>query len=138
MIASGQSYLGVSGSMIALGMEMNALQHGRLGGRAPALVSRLGGKEAEVRSHVQAVCEAIAHLWSTQSVRAAREPATGLILERLNRERGEWRDILPVVIKYTARFPGAQGLGQKTFPAEFRLTADALGQPLNNRPPAIA
>lgn len=108
MIASGQSYVGVSGSMIALGMEMDALQHGRLGGRATALVSRLGGKEAEVRSHVQAACEAIAHLWSTQSVRAVREPATGLILERLIRERDEWRDILAVVIKYTARFPDAQ------------------------------
>lgn len=69
MIANGQSYLGVSGSMIALGIEMDALEQGKLGDRAKALVSRLGGKEADVRSHVQAACEAIAHLWSTQSVR---------------------------------------------------------------------
>ncbi|USI73921.1 tetratricopeptide repeat protein [Sphingomonas morindae] len=108
MIRAGHTHLGISGGMIALGIEQDCLQSGRLGDRARALAGRLGGKEAEPLSHLQAACEAIGQLWSTGSVRTVREPATGLILERLIREREDWRRLIGVVEGFASNIPGLQ------------------------------
>ena len=108
MIRSGQTHLGISGGMIALGIEQDCLQSGRIGERARALAGRLGGREAEPLSHLKAACEAIGQLWSTNSVQPVREPATGLILERLIGQRDDWRRLIGVVESFASNIPGLQ------------------------------
>ncbi len=108
MLRAGQTHLGISGGMIALGIEQDCLKSGRIGNRAKALAGRLGGKDAEPLSHLQAAYDAIGQLWSTNSVRPVREPATGLILERLIRERDDWRRLLGVVEDFALNIPGLQ------------------------------
>ena len=108
MIRAGQTHLGISGGIIAVGIEQDCLQSGRIGERSRALAGRLGGREAEPLSHLQAACEAIGQLWSTNSVRPVREPATGLILERLIRERDDWRRLIGVVEDFASNIPGLQ------------------------------
>ncbi|USU05567.1 hypothetical protein NF699_02370 [Sphingomonadaceae bacterium OTU29LAMAA1] len=108
MIRAGQTHLGISGGMIALGIEQDCLESGRIGERARALAGRLGGREAEPLSHLQAACEAIDQLWSTNSVRPVCEPATGLILECLIRERDDWRQLIGIVEGFASNLPGLQ------------------------------
>ncbi|MFS0736659.1 hypothetical protein ABC347_06380 [Sphingomonas sp. 1P06PA] len=106
MIRAGQAQLGVNGGMIALGIEQDWLEDGRLGNRARALASRLGGSEAEPLSHLNAACEAIGQIWTTDSVRPVRDAATGFILESLIRQRSDWRRILQAVDRFADHIPG--------------------------------
>ena len=105
MIRAGQAHLGVSGGMIALGVEQDCLEGGRLGDRARALAGRLGGSEAELLSHFHAACDAIGQLWTTNSVRPVRDAATGLILESLIRQRSDWHSILQAVERFADFIP---------------------------------
>lgn len=41
-------------------------------------------------------------------MRTVREPATGLILERLIREREDWRRLIGVVEGFASNIPGLQ------------------------------
>ena len=41
-------------------------------------------------------------------MRTVREPATGLILERLIREREDWRRLMGVVEGFASNIPGLQ------------------------------
>ncbi|WP_420606757.1 PIN domain-containing protein [Novosphingopyxis sp.] len=107
LIGAGQDHLGVTGMMMAIAVQMDALEHNRINGRAKALIGRLGGEIAEPLSHLHAACEALHHLWSTQSVLKIREAATGLILENLIKGRqGDWSDLLHAVERSVARIPG--------------------------------
>lgn len=108
LIRSGQSHLGISGTMIALGMQMDVLELGRLGDRATALASRLGGVEAEPHSHFASACGAIAQLWSTHSVRTVREKGTSIILENLIRERADWEPMIAALEKFATGYPGLE------------------------------
>lgn len=91
-----------------MGVEQDCLQNGRIGERARALAGRLGGREAEPLPHLQAACEANGPLWFTNSVRPVREPATELILERLIRERDDWRRLLGVVEGLASNIPACR------------------------------
>lgn len=113
LIQAGQSHLGLSGTMIALGMEMDALEVGSLGARASALLSRLGGKEAEARSHLQAALEAMGHLWTTDTLRSVREAGTGMILRSLIRQRSEWKAMLVAVDRVLSSIPDGKEYVQK-------------------------
>ncbi len=106
LIGAGQNHLGVTGTMMALAVQMDVLEHNRIDGRAKGLIGRLGGEIAEPLSHLHAACEALHHLWSTQSVVKVREAATGLILENLLKGRqGDWSDLLQAVERFAARMP---------------------------------
>ena len=91
-----------------LAIELHLVAGETIGERARALAGRLGGREAEPLSHLQAACEAIGQLWSTNSVRPVREPATGLILERLIRERDDWRRLIRAVESFASNIAGLQ------------------------------
>lgn len=105
LIRAGQTNLGINGRMIAMGMEMDVLESGRLGDRAAALAGRFGGRSAEPVSHAAAVVEAMQQLWSTRSVKSVREAGTGLLLEKLIRHRSDWRPMLSAIIRSTSAFP---------------------------------
>lgn len=105
LIEAGQQHLSLSGTMIALGMEMDVQERGELGRRAAALVSRLGGAEAEPRSHVLAVCGAMSQLWSTHSVHKVRERATGMLLEAVLRKRSDWAAMLAAIEELASQHP---------------------------------
>ncbi|AEG48415.1 Tetratricopeptide TPR_1 repeat-containing protein [Sphingobium chlorophenolicum L-1] len=106
LIGAGQDHLVVTGTMMALAVQMDVLEHNRIAGRAKGLIGRLGGEIAEPLSHLHAACEALHHLWSTQSVVKVREAATGLILENLLKGRqGDWSDLLQAVERFAARMP---------------------------------
>lgn len=105
LIGAGQTHLGISGSVIALGMEMDALEYGRLDRRTTVLVGRLGGAEAEPVSHVEAVLQALAQLWSTRSVAIVREQATGRLLEAVIRQRPDWKRIMAAVENFASGTP---------------------------------
>jgi tetratricopeptide (TPR) repeat protein len=107
LIRSGHAHLGVTGLMIALGVQMDVLEHGRLGDRAEALISRLGGEIAEPTAHVHAACGAVFELWSTASVATVRDAATGKILESLLRGRSnDWAEILKAIERFSSKLPG--------------------------------
>lgn len=104
LIGAGQDHLGVTGMMMALAVQMDVLEHRRIDVRSKALIGRLGGEIAEPISHIQAACDALHHLWSTQSVIQVREAATGLILENLLKGRqGDWSDLLQAVESFASR-----------------------------------
>lgn len=105
MLNAGQSYLSVTGGMIAVGIEMDVLETGGLAHRSAALIERLGGAVAEPISHVVAACEAFEQLWSTQSVKTVREKATGVILEKMIRQREDWRQMLAAIDMSARQFP---------------------------------
>lgn len=107
LIRSGHAYLGVTGLMMALGVQMDVLDLGRLGDRAELLISRLGGEIAEPISHLHAACEALFHIWSTESVLRVREAATGKILESLLKGRSsDWTAILRAIEQFSSKVPG--------------------------------
>ena len=105
MLDAGQSYLAVTGGMIAVGMEMDVLETGSLAHRSEVLTDRLGGEAADPISHVVAACEAFEQLWTTRSVKNVREKATGMILEKIIRQRGDWNQILAAVDMSVDQFP---------------------------------
>lgn len=107
LIRSGHAYLGVTGLMMALGVQMDVLEHGRLGDRAEVLIGRLGGEIADPISHIHAACEALFHIWSTDSVMGVREAAMGKILESLMRGRAnDWAAILKAIEQFSSKLPG--------------------------------
>lgn len=107
LIRSGHAYLGVTGSMMALAVQMDIVEHKQLSYRSEALIGRLGGEIAEPISHMHAACEALLHLWSSKSVMAVREAATGKILDSLlNGRSRDWAAMLKAVEKITIDIPG--------------------------------
>jgi cellulose synthase operon protein C len=93
--------------MMALAVQMDIVEHKKLSYRSEALIGRLGGEIAEPISHMHAACEALLHLWSSKSVMAVREAATGKILESLlNGRSRDWAAMLKAVEKITIDIPG--------------------------------
>lgn len=69
----------------------------------------IGGRSAEVLSHVTACSGCIAALWSDRTTDGFRERATGFLLSQLLRERtDDYRDILRALDTNLAGLPSAR------------------------------
>lgn len=87
LIEQGQSYLGVSGQVLALAARLDAEA-----GQAPGYLFRtlcrmIGGAIADPVSHMQAALGCISELWGDPAAISYREAATGYLLEQLIRGR---------------------------------------------------
>jgi hypothetical protein len=89
LIHAGHSHLGVSGRILARAAWMDAEVDEAPGYLFKTLSGVIGGRHAEPRSHVMACLGCVRELWSDPSAIAFREPATGLLLRQLTRERSE-------------------------------------------------
>jgi tetratricopeptide (TPR) repeat protein len=88
LIDGGQSFVCTTGialaDALALDLKVDPSKPGRL---YRTLLKVLGGKGAEINSHIAAALVFLNMLWSDRRYDRVREPATGLLLESLLRER---------------------------------------------------
>src|SRR3546814_7811798 len=63
-----------------------------------AIISTIGGREADARSHIHVVLGALEHFWLRREYRSVREQATGLLLRRLIADRQDCRAILNTLL----------------------------------------
>ncbi|MES0057280.1 tetratricopeptide repeat protein [Mesorhizobium sp. M0078] len=105
LVDSGHSYIGVSGVALARSFRIDAAE-----GKAPGYLYRtlskvIGGRGAEPRSHILAVLECLRDLWLDGSTYPSRQPATGLLLERLIYERQDYVPMLRAVQRHVEDLP---------------------------------
>src|SRR3546814_1209867 len=63
-----------------------------------AIISTIGGREADARSHIHVVLGALEHFWLRREYRSVREQATGLLLRRLIADLQDCRAILNTLL----------------------------------------
>jgi len=106
LIGAGHNYLGVSGEALIRSSAIDA-DAGECPGYFFKQIGRMiGGAAAEPASHIRVVVEFLRHVWTRQSTLGYREPATGLLLSQLIRERtSDYKLILRTVGRYAADIP---------------------------------
>jgi cellulose synthase operon protein C len=111
LVSAGHSYIGISGAALARALRMDAEAGEAPGYLFKALGEVIGGRIAEPRSHLSACIVCLRDLWSDADTLAYRQPATGLLLRQLLRERTddygimlqtlvEWFQDLPQLVDY--------------------------------------
>ncbi|MCC8939032.1 hypothetical protein H8A99_21770 [Bradyrhizobium sp. Arg68] len=103
LIGAGHSYLGISSAALIRASTIDA-EAGECPGYYSKEISKMiGGTVADPASHVRVVIEFLRHIWERPSTRSYREPVTGLLLERLVRDRtSDFGLILRTVITYVS------------------------------------
>jgi len=101
LIGGGQSYLGANSialaDALALDIKTDPTKPGPL---FRALVTILGGKIGEMRSHIGVALQFLDIIWKDERYRDVRKPATGLMLESLLRERtSDYRNIMTTIVR---------------------------------------
>lgn len=107
LVEHGQSYLGVSGQVLARAAQLDAQ-----GGEAPGHLYRtlcrmIGGAIADPVSHMQAALGCISELWDDRAATSYREAATGHLLEQLIRGRDS--DFAPMLANLISAGRGISG-----------------------------
>lgn len=97
LVDSGHNYIGVSGAVLARALQLDARNGTAPGYLYRALTKVIGGKGAEPQSHVLAVVECLRTIWPDETILEYRQAATGLLLERLIRERQDYAAMLRAV-----------------------------------------
>ena len=106
LVDAGHNYIGISGSALARALRMDAEA-----GQAPdylfkTLSKVIGGQSAELKSHTFACLACLRDLWSDDVTSAYRQPATGLLLRQLLRERlEEYGIILRTLLRFVQDLP---------------------------------
>lgn len=95
LVDFGQSYLGVSGQVLARAARLDAEAGQAPGPLFKTLCRMIGGAIADPVSHMQAALGCISDLWDDRSAMPYREAATGYLLEQLIRERND--DFAPML-----------------------------------------
>lgn len=99
MVEAGHNYIGVSGTVLALALRLDARAGPAPGRLFRTLVRMIGGSNAEPSSHVATALECLARLWSGDGTGVDRKAATSLLLRRLlNGRHGDYGAILRSVI----------------------------------------
>jgi len=95
LLEAGQTYLGVSPPAFVAALDVD------MEGGVPApgrtfrrIATALGGKSADPDSHASVTLNTIGLIWSNHRFRSVREPATGLLLESVTRDRSDYQAIL--------------------------------------------
>lgn len=87
LIDAGHNYIGISGRALASGLRMDANTGQAPGHLFTTLSKVIGGKIADAPSHISACVGCLGDLWSDHATVDYRQPATGLLLRQLLRER---------------------------------------------------
>jgi len=107
LVDAGQTYLGVDGNVLARAAALDAKN-----GRAPGplfhtLSGLVGGQIAEPRSHLTAVFSFLQIVWNDPEAQRYRQPASGLLFEKLIRERyHDYRHLLRALVISSRNAPG--------------------------------
>jgi tetratricopeptide (TPR) repeat protein len=107
LIDSGQNYIGVNAKMLMDALNADLAQGQTTPGwQLRSIGLSIGGRHAELSSHVRVVIGFIGMLWSLNGMSAAAQPATGFILERLVRSRtSDFGLLLKAVARPFVRHP---------------------------------
>ena len=91
----GQNFLSVTGDMIAHAAKQDFEEGSSPGSRTIALSGRLGGKDADRRSHTDAAAGCLLLLWNEEEAQPFRRLVTSQVLRAVTRERlNDSREIL--------------------------------------------
>jgi cellulose synthase operon protein C len=106
LVGAGHNYIGMSGLALARALRMDAEAGEVPGYLFKALSEVIGGRIAEPRSHLLACTECLRDLWSDRRTSAYRQPATGLLLRQLIRERtGDYRILIRTLLELVQNLP---------------------------------
>jgi hypothetical protein len=99
LIGAGHNYVCVSGQALVRAASIDSQSGECPGYFLKQTVKMLGGAAAEPDSHVRVAVEFLHFLWTDDSALPYREPATGMLLDHLVRERTrDHRQILLTVM----------------------------------------
>ncbi len=100
LVDAGHNYIGITGQALARALRMDAEADQSPGYLFKTLIKVIGGRDAEPVSHVDACIVCLRNLWSDRATAAYRQPATGLLLRQLVRERFDDHGI---ILRYLRR-----------------------------------
>jgi tetratricopeptide (TPR) repeat protein len=99
LIGAGHNYVCVSGKALVRAASIDADAGACPGYFLKQTIKMMGGAAAELESHVRVAVEFLQFLWTDDSALPYREPATGMLLEHLVRERTrDYRRILLTIM----------------------------------------
>lgn len=106
LVDAGHHYVGISGWALARALRMDAEAGQAPGYLFKTLSKVIGGRIAEPQSHTFACLVCLQDLWSDDTTSAYRQPATGLLLRQLLRERtDDYGIILRTLVRKVAQLP---------------------------------
>lgn len=106
LVDNGHDYIGVSGLALARALRMDAEAGQAPGYFFKTLIKVIGGRSAEPQTHIVACLICLEHLWSDNVTTVYRQPATGLLLWQLQRERYEdYGIILQILLREVQNLP---------------------------------
>lgn len=110
LLANGQTYIGLAPVVFFSAIRRDIAAGSTKPGQIFATLAMcLGGKNADMNSHIRVAAQIIHGLWTNQDLMPLRAPATGIILTALLAERhGDYRIILGLLVRVFRRLPLAQ------------------------------
>jgi hypothetical protein len=134
LVGAGHNYIGMSGLVLARALRMDAEAGEVPGYLFKALSEVIGGRIAEPRSHLLACTECLRDLWSDRRTSAYRQPATGLLLRQLIRERtGDYRILIRTLLELVQNLPQLVEYIHAWARGHFIPEALVVGEPLADR-----
>ncbi len=108
MAGAGHDYIGTTGRALAEALLIDVKAGGALGYNFRTLAATLGGERAEPASHVRAAADALSRIWRSAALERVREPATGILLERLISSRADYEKMLAALYQSFKPSPDVQ------------------------------
>jgi len=106
LIEAGHNYISVSGFALTQALRLDSEAGEAPGYLFKTLSKMIGGRGAEPRSHIRACLQCLSDLWADFETSTYRQPATGILLRQLVRERhDDYVLILRVVLHLARDFP---------------------------------
>jgi cellulose synthase operon protein C len=107
LLEAGQFYIGLAPVVFFAAIERDVESGTRKPGPTfDALATSLGGRHADMDSHIRVAAQIIHGLWTRRGLQPLREPATGIILTALLAERHtDYRVILGLLVRVFRRLP---------------------------------
>lgn len=104
LLAMGQNYLSLTGAALLKAAELDGGAHAP--GPLFQQVSKvIGGKEADVPSHIMASLECLQGLWGHSRHMPYREPVTSHLLRRLIHDRADYKAVLRALASWLGPTP---------------------------------
>jgi len=106
LVGAGHNYIGISGPALARALRMDAEAGEVPGYLFKTLIKVIGRGNAEMSSHLPVCIQFLCDLWLDRHTSAYREPATGLLLRNLLRERtSDYRVIIQTLLRCVQHLP---------------------------------